>query len=315
MGTGEVGDAHSRQLWCEPVGPAAFGEAPPMPATSSRGDLLIIGWNVAVGAGDVERLVRTLEEQERKAGRGEPDFVLLLQETYRAGTAVPTEYSASARFPRRIAHGSRQHRDIESLAAKLGMHFVYVPSMRNGGFVRGEQSEDRGNAVLSTRPLREPTAIELPIEHQRRVAVAATLDASGLPLTVVSVHLDARRPVLHGSIFSGPIARTRQASALVDALSRARASGPVIVAGDFNTLAGVREPAIRTMERGFVRASCGSLITHSWGLPLDHVFASDAGLLSECARFPDRFGSDHHPLIARVPRAPQLNASGAIRSP
>ena len=45
--------------------------------------------------------------------------------------------------------------------------------MRNG---RPPQTdEDRGNAILSTEPLADLTAIELPFEQQRRVAVAATL--------------------------------------------------------------------------------------------------------------------------------------------
>jgi endonuclease/exonuclease/phosphatase family metal-dependent hydrolase len=293
-------EASLRRDWCEPVGPVASSSATGPQTNAFAGSLLIVSWNIAVGAGDVEHLVRTLANEERQNGRGVPDFVLLLQEAYRAGASVPANYTRQARVPRRIASGSRQGRDVESLAARLGMHFVYVPSMRNGAAVRGEPGEDRGNAILSTLPLRDLTAIELPLEHQRRVAVAARVDISGAPLTVVSVHLDARRPFTHGSVFAGPLARHRQAAALVRALTPARDAGHVIVGGDFNTVAGPREPAIRSMEEGFIRAACGSSITHQWGLPLDYMFASDAGVLESCRRSAKRFQSDHHPIVARI---------------
>ena len=37
--------------------------------------------------------------------------------------------------------------------------------------------EDRGNAILSTLPLHDYAGIELPLERQRRVALAATVNA------------------------------------------------------------------------------------------------------------------------------------------
>ncbi len=296
-----LSDSRSLDLsrsWCEPVGPVVVSRTAAR-ATAGGGDIFIVSWNVAVGAGDVEAFLRRLADEERRAGRPAPEVVLLLQETYRAGGAVPARYSPRARVPRRIASGRGSHRDVESLAAARGMHFVYIPSMRNGGLLSGE---DRGNAILSTVPFDEVTAIELPFEHQRRVAIAATLDVRGSPLTVVTVHLDTRRPILQGSIFSGPLARQRQAAALIDALTPARAAGPVIVGGDFNTLAGPAEPAIRSMERQFARVSCGSPLTRRWNLQLDYMFATDATLFAECAREAQRFGSDHHPLVARLRR-------------
>jgi endonuclease/exonuclease/phosphatase family metal-dependent hydrolase len=289
----------SRQ-WCEAVGPVATGTVPPDESRPERASLLVVAWNVAVGAGDVEQLLRTLTQQERRAGREDPDFILLLQETYRAGEAVPVRYGSPVRIPSRIAAGERHGRDVVSLATRLGMNFLYVPSMRNGEAATGEAAEDRGNAILSTLPLRDVTAIELPLEHQRRVAVAATVQRSGSVVTVVSVHLDTRRDLSRGSIFAGPAARHRQAAALVDAISGMGAAGPVIVAGDFNTFAGPREPAIRSIEKRFDRVSCGSPLTHRWRLQLDYVFTSEPELLSSCDRLPDRFESDHHPLVARV---------------
>ena len=73
-----------------------------------------------------------------------------------------------------------------------GSDRVYVPSMRNGGLT---SKQDRGNAILSSLPLDELSAIELPFERQRRVAIAATVAGhtrAGTPwsLRVASVHLD-----------------------------------------------------------------------------------------------------------------------------
>jgi endonuclease/exonuclease/phosphatase family metal-dependent hydrolase len=285
---------------CSAVGPIAIGTALDKASKGEHGSLLVISWNVAVGAGDVERLLRALTDQERKAGRRDPEFVLLLQETYRAGEPVPARYASYARVPRRIAIGARQKRDVVSLATRLGMNYVYVPSMRNGEAASGVPAEDRGNAILSTLPLKDITAIELPLEHQRRVAVAARVPADGSLLTVVSVHLDTRRDLRRGSIFAGPAARRRQAAALVDALASRGHAQPIVVAGDFNTVAGPREPAIRSMEERFRRVSCGNPLTHRWHLQLDYVFASDPALLADCDRLSNRFDSDHHPLVARV---------------
>ena len=87
---------------------------------------------------------------------------------------------------------------------------------------------------------------------------------------------------------------------MLDALRSAFPRGLLIVGGDFNTVAGIHEPAIRVMERQFARVACGSSITHRWGWALDHLFASDPSIVQNCTRLRERFGSDHHPLVARV---------------
>ena len=43
--------------------------------------------------------------------------------------------------------------------------------MRNGPELR----EDRGNAIISTEPLLDPFALELPLARQRRVALGAAV--------------------------------------------------------------------------------------------------------------------------------------------
>ena len=56
--------------------------------------------------------------------------------------------------------------DIDDHAASLGLSILYVPSMRNGPDLR----EDRGNAIISTEPLLDPFALELPLARQPRRA-------------------------------------------------------------------------------------------------------------------------------------------------
>lgn len=287
--------------YCDAVGPLAIAERGPAGAPRD-GDLLIVSWNMAVGAGDLERLLQTLESDERSAGRGSPDFVILLQEAYRIGDAVPPRYAPHARAPTRIAHGRREGRDVVSLAERLQMHFVYAPSMRNGAVDERWPAEDRGNAILSTLPLQDFAVVELPFEHQRRVAVTASVATDGARLTLASVHLDTRRPLLRGSIFAGPAGRHRQAVALRDALATLSGGTPAIVGGDFNTIGGSREPAIRSFEERFARVGCGSPHTHWTKFHLDYLFATNPSLLTRCDRPDERFDSDHHPLVARLRR-------------
>jgi endonuclease/exonuclease/phosphatase family metal-dependent hydrolase len=252
------------------------------PAQDHRvGTLFVISWNVAIGHGRVEKLVQHLADEEHRAGRPGPDFILLLQEAYRASDASERE-------------------DVRSIAADLRLNLAYVPSMPNRGGDWTARGNDRGNAILSTLPLYDITAIELPLVRQRRVALVARVDVDGSPLRVVSVHLDTRRPLLAGSIFSGPPSRERQADALLDALASAETEGPTIIGGDFNSIGGLGEPAIRRMEDEYARIACGSPITQRWGFALDHVFASDPSILRGCARLDRRYGSDHHPLVARL---------------
>lgn len=256
-------------------------------SAASSGSLFVISWNVATGRGDVEGLIRELEAEERHEGRPKPDVVLLLQEAMRVIRRDDSPVQASE--------------DVSSIAWRLGMNVAYVPSMPHRSHRARRWLEDRGNAVLSTLPLGDITALELPLARQRRVAVGAAVELDPARLTVLSLHLDTRVPLFAGSVFAGPFARERQAVAVLDALRSAFPRGPLIVGGDFNTVAGIHEPAVRVMERQqFARVACGSPITHRWGWALDHLFASDASIVQNCARLRERFGSDHHPLVARV---------------
>jgi len=186
---------------------------------------------------------------------------------------------------------------------------LYAPSMRNG--LIDVDREDRGNAIASTLPLREPTIVELPLEHQRRVVTVAMVDGrtrAGEPWTVrlADVHLDTAVAFTHGGPFA---ARRRQAEALVEGLAdtapKTDRVTTTIVAGDFNTFMGSREPAIRYLRQMFpdgpappdVTTFSGPLGFHA---TLDHVFVGGRTTSVDVRRLSSRFGSDHYPLLTTI---------------
>ena len=184
--------------------------------------------------------------------------------------------------------------------------------MRNGAPLVSD--EDRGNAVVSSLPISELSAIELPFERQRRVAVAATVsglapDGTPWALRVVSVHLDnvagARRFWLAGS----ESARGRQARALV---AHFQDDVPTVLAGDFNTWFGFQDGAYKDVARAFhAPLPSDRRRTFRGLLRLDHMFFRlPAGWRSEVHRGNARLGSDHYPLIGRLEIPATASSSG-----
>lgn len=196
--------------------------------------ILVVSWNTSVGDADVVELVRRL----RAANGSDVPLVLLLQETWRNGDDVPARLSEAAAYAGRLGNRLiRQDaaRDIASIARATQLGAYYEPSMRNGG---AASNEDRGNAILSNLPLTDLTAIELPFERQRRVAVAATVAGvtsagSCWQLRVVSAHLDNMVGPRRLWFAGGEYARARQARALVAFLADANAAA---LGGDFNCI-------------------------------------------------------------------------------
>jgi endonuclease/exonuclease/phosphatase family metal-dependent hydrolase len=293
-------DLRSLDRWRRGVGPAYFASARP-PARGPIKELVVVSWNTAVGTGDVLALIDEIRTQH---GPSVP-LVLLLQEVYRAGTDVPGALDRDAVFAGRLgvtAGVDRRRDDIASIAAVSGLNAYYAPSMRNGS--PSSSDEDRGNAILSSLPLSQLTAIELPFERQRRVAVAATLEGVSeggrhWTLRVVSAHLDnIAGPRRLWTIGSG-YARKRQARALLTYLND---TTPTVLAGDFNTWFGFADRTYRETARAFRapkpvdrRATFRSL------LRLDHVFTRlPEGWRARSARGENRFGSDHYPLITTL---------------
>jgi len=268
----------------------------PHPSTVPSGRLIVVNWNVHVGHGDVPGLVDQISTVEKTKGFGKPEFILLLEESFRHGENVPA--SAGIKVPRRIAPPD-PYVDIEDVAHKLGWWLYYAPSMRNGEGL-GSRAEDRGNAILSSLPLGDVEAVELPFAVQRRVALVATVsDAQKRPkLRVAVTHFDTRASLLRGWIFGGPAARNKQAKELVSALKKFDADPlPLIVGGDLNTYLGAKA-VIDTMSGLAPHTDCGNEPTHTWGIKLDHLFASiPPNWPGRCVRGDSTFGSDHYPLV------------------
>jgi endonuclease/exonuclease/phosphatase family metal-dependent hydrolase len=306
-----AGDRAALDKWCRSVGPAVVLSRRSREVARSFADLAVVSWNVEVGGGNLDALLDRLIADRHSA------FVVLLQEAYRGGSLVPPAIDA---VPRRISPSppSGIRHSIVEIAERRGLSLVYVPSMRNGAN-EPPRGEDRGNAILSTLPLSDVRAIELPFEHQRRVAVAATVqlpvpaDERGRrsALRLVCAHLDTRTSWLRGGFLW--FGRARQARALL------RAIGPIdvptILGGDFNSWLGGLEPDVRQTRRHFPDTPPPDVhvtfpLLGSAGFHLDHLFVRLPGNWRvELSTWRGRWGSDHYPIVAFVrPRCGGANA-------
>ena len=285
-------DSESLMRWRGSVGPPVTSQ--PAPDAHPHDALTIVSWNTAVGDADVVRFVRSLPAGNRP-------LVLLLQEVCRGGPAVPTLLDLHAAFAGRLgAAGELHSRQIEEIGRELGLGVYYVPSMRNGGLT---SDEDRGNAILSSLPLSDLRAMELPFERQRRVVVAATLSgyaSTGEPwsVRVVSAHLDNMGGAKRAWI-GAEYGRARQARSLASLLDD---NEPTILAGDFNTWFGFSDQAYAETARAFPETQITDRRPTFRGLlRLDHVFYRLApGWRAEFRRGPSRYGSDHYPLVGSL---------------
>ena len=224
-------NAATLDTWCATTGspvvalrPDHFVEADAVPEPLD--ELVVVSWNVHVGGANLPAMIASLRTGALTGGRPVTRFVLLLQETYRAGPEVPRSGPPRMGYPAAVRPTrASPPLDIVEQARRAGLSLFYVPSMRNGS--PAETDEDRGNAILSTEPLADLTAIELPFERQRRVAVSSTIRIRGAvgeawPLRLVSVHLET--PPRPGGPCARPEPRQRQAAGLLAVLPPTLAS-------------------------------------------------------------------------------------------
>jgi endonuclease/exonuclease/phosphatase family metal-dependent hydrolase len=258
--------------------------------------LTVVSWNTHVGGGDIATLVSDARSG-RLAGAPAGSLVLLLQEVFRAGDSVPPAPPARSRFASRQAPSTpgRMRRGIASAADASGISLFYVPSMRNG-----TPSEDRGNAILSSATLDGFEAIDLPLERQRRVAVAADLHVRDhgtiVTLRIVSAHF-TNMVGHHLFLFSEP-ARIRQARALARTLDDDR---PTVLGGDLNSWFGYNDGAFRELARVLPLARPSDRRPTFATMRLDHILARlPAGWHMTVRRAASRYGSDHYPLVATI---------------
>jgi endonuclease/exonuclease/phosphatase family metal-dependent hydrolase len=293
-------DRRTLDRWSAAVGPPVIARRESTHGMTRPRTLRIVSWNTAMGDGDVTRLIGDFRKSDPFG-----DIVLLLQEVFRKGPEVPSAPAAGALFASKLGNSDpamrREEKEIERIAAENGLNLYYVPSMRNGSLL---SDEDRGNAIMSTLPLSDFNAIELPFERQRRVAISAFITGEareGTPwrLRLVSTHLDNMVGPKRGWFAGAEFARTRQVRGLLDYLNQ---DDTVVLGGDFNTWFGFHERAYLEAAKAFP----GTLVmdrrpTFGGLLRLDHLFFRlPPGWRSTFRRAEERYGSDHFPLVATI---------------
>ncbi len=281
-------------LWCEGVGGAIFIPAPAVVSSPPPGieQITFVSWNVHVGNGDVRAFVADLRAGVHSDGRPIDHFVLMIQEAVRT-SGVPAFTRDMAGAERIPAAAAGRSIDITAIARDLGLALVYVASMRNGRSAN-DPAEDRGSAILSTLPLSDPLAIELPGEGQRRVAILARTDS----VSVGTIHLDALGSWnLRLRLLWSPWLRDAQIRSLLPFLP----DGPLIVGADLNTWHGRNELAVRVLDR-LGRETPVTIDRNGLGLRvLDYLFFRVGQ--HRRARYQylqNRYGSDHRPLVGWV---------------
>jgi endonuclease/exonuclease/phosphatase family metal-dependent hydrolase len=277
--------------------------------------LTLVSWNIHVGGGDLSRFIDDLQKGHLTNGEPVEHFAILLQEVFRQNSSVPVNIPPYANTGNSIhvttPEGLRV--DIITIAQEQGLELFYVPSMRNGRQENTNASEDRGNAILSTIPLSRPIAVELPLERQRRTAIAANI-AGITPANIswkiqlIDVHLENRTNGL--MFFRGfSQARLNQITALLKILPDEKIA---VMAGDFNTwFREAREPSIKYAEKFFNRRGEGSGSASLKALRKRYPLFPDRLVDYLFFRIPDNwyityycvedyYGSDHYPLIAQI---------------
>lgn len=265
-----------------------------------------MSWNAHLAEGDLTRLVQRVKAGDFTAGRPVEHFVLLVQELYRRGDEVP-EFEITNRSAFAIRPRDPESPDIDDHVANLGLSILYVPSMRNGPELR----EDRGNAIISTEPLLDPLALELPLARQRRVALGAAImvqTANGpRRLELIDAHLEPLSSPKTLWVFRNP--RGAQVRAILNLLNGSRYADSsqltgIVLGGDFNTVrSGAGEEAYhlaRSWSNGPAREDARH--THMVGR-LDYLFFRlGDGWTAATRRMDERFGSDHYPVVGTFSR-------------
>lgn len=302
---GRPEDAVALEQWCLGVGAPIFVQSTDRSRTAPPPleDIAVVTWNAHLAAGRLTDLIGDLRAGAFTSGRPVKHFVLLLQEWYRGGMDVPP-FIQGARAAFAILPRNPRAADARAHAESLGLSVLYVPSMRNGA----ELLEDRGNAIISTEPLLDPLALELPLERQRRVAIGTAIQVSVdrrvMRLELFNAHLEPLSSPRSLWIFRNP--RRVQARAILDLFKTPRfdngaSSVGTVLGGDFNIVQrGDQEHAY--LE---ARAWSTSLVsenprpTHAMGR-IDHLFFRlGSGWSARTTRLERRFGSDHYPVLGR----------------
>jgi endonuclease/exonuclease/phosphatase family metal-dependent hydrolase len=193
---------------------------------------------------------------------------------------------------------------VRMMADSLGFNHVYGTAA-----VHPHHKKQFGNGVLSRWPIMNHRVLILPHETMltghRRIAVAADIDLGGRQLRAVSIHT--------ATMVMDQDKRFEQAEAVRDSLGSF--DGPVLIAGDFNTVSEYEGTLLRRTMRGLgmktVRLPEGPTIANKYkkipgSVPvLDHIFFKDmtagaSGIADETT------ASDHYPIwtVLHLPPLP-----------
>lgn len=151
------------------------------------------------------------------------------------------------------------------------------------------------SVIASRRPLKRLRDAE----GQGLAALAVQAETSLGPISLVAVHLTRPWPFQH------PYGQISQAQRLAGL--RAGLDGPVVVAGDFNSVSSGRIGRQVRTETGLIPAPAfpgtwPSALPPALGISIDHVWRSPDLALVE-RRLGAKTGSDHRPVIVRLTRA------------
>ena len=279
-------------LWCRSVGPAIYGRHQPKPGVVKG--WRILSWNINVGAGHLEDVLPGLLKD---AADQELGVIVLLQEAFRGGAAVPATYPPALKVPKAI-RPRRPTPDILAIAKQFDLSVAYVPSMRNGSATSLSEREDRGNAILTTEFLLDVRAIELPFGKQRRVALSASVGSGSQVVRVITTHFDTNDH------------RVTQALALGERITFLN-DHPLFVGGDLNARRGLHDGAVLALGSRLSLASCGIGRTNRWPLRLDILFPIGRldyiftgtmlnDMVHSCETQRNAHHSDHLPLLMTV---------------
>jgi endonuclease/exonuclease/phosphatase family metal-dependent hydrolase len=299
-------DGSELTRWCRAVGPPVYQSTVTDAPAPALDDLVVLSWNAHLAEGDLDQLIVQLRSGALTNGRPVSHFVLLVQELYRRGDEVPA-FDDRDRSAFAIRARDPEVPDIDDHAAAPGLSVLYVPSMRNGRELR----EDRGNAIISTEPLLDPFALELPLARQRRVALGAAVrvqTGDGVRrLELVDAHLEPLSSPKTLWVFRNP--RAAQVRAMLHLLDQPRFSdrtqtAGVVLGGDFNTVRSGADEEAYHLARAWSSAlnTEDARNTHMMGR-LDYLFFKlDAGWTASSRRLDERFGSDHYPIMGTISR-------------
>ncbi len=161
---------------------------------------------------------------------------------------------------------------------------------------RKDRPSGAARSVIASRlPLRRVRDAD----GQGLAALVAQAETPLGPISLIAVHMTRPWPFQH------PYGQISQAQRLAGL--RAGLEGPVVVAGDFNSVSSGRIGRQIKAETGLIPAPAWSGTWHSalpafLGITIDHVWRSPDLALVE-RRLGQKAGSDHRPVIVRLSQA------------